>query len=202
MTTLHTARPNAHHHGNLREALIEAGLSLLNSEGTSGMTLRKCAALAGVSHAAPAHHFKGLPGLLDAIAARGFNQFADAMEARAADGPDAPWARLEAICIAYYHFAVANPAVFDLMFRQIWDLAGTSEELGVAGARAYRVLADACAPFVAKDSDPTIVETQVWGLVHGYSTLALPGKLGRNRPVPRVEDVLGLLNKLDLVEPD
>lgn len=200
MTTNPPAQAKSHHHGNLREALIEAGLTLLNSEGTSGMTLRKCAALAGVSHAAPAHHFNGLPGLLDAVAARGFHQFADEMEARAADGPDVPRARLEAICVAYYDFARANPAVFDLMFRQIWSLAGNSEELGIAGARAYRVLADACAPFVPDGADPAVVETQVWSLIHGYSALALPGKLGRMRPVPPVEAVLHLLEKLDLAE--
>ena len=58
-----------HHHGNLREALITAGVGLLNEGGLSALTLRKCAARAGVSHAAPAYHFKGLNGLLTAIAA-------------------------------------------------------------------------------------------------------------------------------------
>ena len=187
-------------HGDLRETLIDAGLTLLARDGASGLTLRKCAALAGVSHAAPAHHFDGLAGLLDAIAARGFGMFADVMEAKAAAGPDEPRARLEAICVAYYDFAKANPAVFDLMFRQIWSLAGNSEELGIAGARAYQVLADACAPFVPEGADPAIVETQVWSLIHGYSALALPGKLGRMRPVPPVEAVLHLLEKLDLAE--
>lgn len=137
---------HTHHHGNLREALVSAGLSLLASEGAAGLTLRKCAAMAGVSHAAPAHHFQGIAGLLDAIAARGFTLFADAMEAEAANGPDEPRARLEAICLAYFAFAKANPALYDLMFRQIWSLAGKEPELGRAGARAYGVLAAACAP--------------------------------------------------------
>ena len=109
-----------HHHGNLRAALIEAGIALLAREGASGLTLRKCAALVGVSHAAPAHHFAGLPGLLDAIAAKGFAMFSDAMEGEAQRGPDEPRARLEAICLGYLEFARAQPALFDLMFRQIW----------------------------------------------------------------------------------
>ncbi len=58
-----------HHHGNLREALIVAGIEILKEGGLPALTLRACAARAGVSHAAPAHHFDGLPGLVTAIAA-------------------------------------------------------------------------------------------------------------------------------------
>lgn len=189
---------HTHHHGNLREALVSAGLSLLASEGAAGLTLRKCAAMAGVSHAAPAHHFQGIAGLLDAIAARGFTLFADAMEAEAANGPNEPRARLEAICLAYFAFAKANPALYDLMFRQIWSLAGKEPELGRAGARAYGVLAAACAPFVADGVEPATIETQVWSLIHGYSALVLVERIDSNRPLASVEDLLGLLRRLDL----
>ena len=68
-----TSRP--HHHGDLRRALIDAGLALLTEGGTSALTLRGCAARAGVSHAAPAHHFDGLDGLRVAIAEEGFDRF-------------------------------------------------------------------------------------------------------------------------------
>lgn len=192
--------PRAHTHGDLRQGLISAGLELLAREGTAGLTLRKCAALAGVSHAAPAHHFDGLPGLLDAIAAHGFNMFADVMEARAAVAPDEPRARLEAICLGYFDFARDNPALYDLMFRQIWSIAGAGAELGQAGSRAYAVLADTCAPFIPAGQEPGIVETQVWSLIHGYATLVLVGKLGRNRAIASVEDVLGLLGRLELAQ--
>jgi len=193
-------RPRANAQGDLRESLINAGLTLLARDGTSGLTLRKCAALAGVSHAAPAHHFDGLPGLLDAIAARGFEMFADVMEAKAAAAPQEPRARLEAICLGYFDFARDNPALYDLMFRQIWSLAGASEELGRSGARAYTVLADTCAPFVLRGQEPGVVETQVWSLIHGYATLVLVGKLGRNRAIASVTDVLGLLGGLALAD--
>ncbi|MHA6298708.1 TetR/AcrR family transcriptional regulator [Devosia sp. CAU 1758] len=191
-------KQKSHAHGDLREGLINAGLTLLAREGTAGMTLRKCAALAGVSHAAPAHHFQGLPGLLDAIAARGYTKFADAMEAQAAAGPNEPRARLEAICLAYFDFARTNPALYDLMFRQIWALAGSGEELRLAGSRAYAVLAEACAPFVPEGEEPGIIETQVWSLIHGYATLVLVGKLGRNRPIASVKELLSLLRRLEL----
>ena len=71
--------PKPHHHGNLRNALIEAGIDLLKEGGLPNLTLRKCAALAGVSHAAPAHHFDGLDGLRQAIASEGFSRFRQAM---------------------------------------------------------------------------------------------------------------------------
>lgn len=193
-------KPRPHAHADLREGLINAGLTLLARDGATGLTLRKCAALAGVSHAAPAHHFEGLPGLLDAIAARGFDMFADVMEAHAARAPDEPRARLEAICLGYFDFARANPALYDLMFRQIWSLAGSSDQLLQSGARAYSVLADTCAPFVRPEAEPGIVETQVWSLIHGYASLVLVGKLGRNRAIASVVDVLGLLGKLDLAD--
>lgn len=196
--SLEKTRP--HPHADLREGLINAGLTLLARDGTAGLTLRKCAALAGVSHAAPAHHFEGLPGLLDAIAARGFDMFADVMEAHAARAPDEPRARLEAICVGYFDFARANPALYDLMFRQVWSLAGRADELAKSGARAYAVLADTCAPFIPRGQEPGIVETQVWSLIHGYATLVLVGKLGRNRAIASVTDVLGLLKKLPLAD--
>lgn len=197
-TSIEKTRPHAH--ADLREGLIAAGLTLLARDGTAGLTLRKCAALAGVSHAAPAHHFDGLPGLLDAIAARGFELFADVMEAHAARAPDEPRARLEAICVGYFDFARDKPALYDLMFRQIWSLAGSSDELRQSGARAYAVLADTCAPFVRSGQQPGVVETQVWSLIHGYASLVLVGKLGRNSAIASVTEVLGLLDRLPLAD--
>ena len=65
----------------LRDVLIEAGIALLNEGGMAALTLRRAAARAGVSHAAPAYHFDGLPGLLTAIAARAFADFSNRMQA-------------------------------------------------------------------------------------------------------------------------
>ncbi len=198
MTTPDPDPKPSHHHGNLREALINAGIEILQAEGMAGLTLRKCAALVGVSHAAPAHHFAGLPGLLDAIAARGFTLFADAMEAEAHAALDEPRAQLKAICFAYLDFAKAYPALFDLMFHQVWALSGTEAELGLAGLRAYNVLALACAPFVPKGTESTVIETQVWSLIHGYSALTVVGKMGGQRPVSPLENTLALLDALVL----
>ena len=58
-------------------------------------------------------------------------------------------------------------------------------------------LAHTCAPFVREGGDPAVIETQVWSLIHGYATLVLVGKLGRNRAIASVTDVLGLLRALE-----
>ena len=68
------------HHGNLKESLVLAGMQLLEDEGLEALTLRRCAVLAGVSHAAPAHHFDGLKGLKTAIATRGYAIFEQMMK--------------------------------------------------------------------------------------------------------------------------
>lgn len=159
------------HHGNLREALITAGMDLLTEGGIAGLTLRRAAARAGVSHAAPAHHFNGLPGLLTAIAARAFRRFADAMvSARASAGPDA-FARLDGICRGYLDFAQDHAGIFHLMFVSA-EVDRNDPDLRAAAARAYQILREACLPFAspgATEDQP--LEVAVWSLVHGYALL-------------------------------
>ena len=74
-----TRQNSPHHHGDLRAALIAAGIDMLEADGIAGLSLRKIAARVGVSHAAPAHHFNGKNALLVAIAAQGFRTFTDLM---------------------------------------------------------------------------------------------------------------------------
>ena len=86
----------AYHHGDLREALIGAGRSLLEEKGLTGFTLRECARRAEVSHAAPAHHFKSVDDLLAEIATQGFGQLVEIMAAEAKRAKPDPAARLVA----------------------------------------------------------------------------------------------------------
>jgi len=168
------------HHGNLREALITAGTDLLNAHGIAGLTLRRAAARAGVSHAAPAHHFNGLPGLLTAIAARAFRQFCQAMEqARDAAGPDA-FARLDGICQGYLAFSRDHAGLFHLMFVSN-DVDRADPDLRDTSARAYLILRDACRPFAQTGpTEDEALETAVWSLIHGYALLSFGQGLHRN----------------------
>lgn len=97
-----------YHHGDLRQAVLTAALDVIGTEGPAALSLRDLARRAGVSHAAPAHHFKDRTGLLTAIAAQGYDLLAEAL----ADAPD-----LRERGVRYVRFAAAHPAHFQVMFQ-------------------------------------------------------------------------------------
>ena len=107
-----------YHHGDLRAALLDAGDELLREAGLQGFTLRGCARRAGVSHAAPKHHFGDVKGLLTALAERGFQRLADGLvkELDAANGDLA--LEMVGTARAYTAFAERYPEHFRIMFRQ------------------------------------------------------------------------------------
>ena len=194
MTETSTA-PKPHHHGNLRAALVEAGLAILESDGLQALTLRRCAQLAGVSHAAPAHHFDGLIGLKGAIAQDGLAQLRQAMLTASADAQD-DIARLRGICRGYLDFATAHPALFRLMFG--FEAHERGHMLSDGNATAYDVLRAACAPFVTPHRPEALLETQVWSLIHGYACLALANKYASDEFSQNLPALLSLLDKFEL----
>src|SRR3569623_3058773 len=121
--TSRPARPPAsaktetpYHHGALREALLQAAKRVLERDGLAGLTLRAVAREAGVSHAAPTHHFGELTGLLSELAAIGFRRFGAAMIA-ARNSETHPLLKGLANAKAYVAYAQAQPGMFSLMFR-------------------------------------------------------------------------------------
>ena len=190
-----------HHHGNLREALITAGLELLSEGGVEALTLRKCAERAGVSHAAPAHHFNGLLGLKTAIVAWGYKKFADTMRDLQTTAKSDPRAQLLAICHGYLRFSQTYPAVFDLMFSPLKKGDPTLDETTLTelkenSADAYGVLHNACAPFTHGKGGELATETMIWSLVHGYATLFTDwgAHSGPSGEVADFDDMLPQLN--------
>jgi len=171
-----TTENKSHHHGNLKKVLVDAGLQLLAEGGLSALTLRKCAARAGVSHAAPAHHFDGLKGLRTAIVTAGFNAFTQAMVEQRDAAPDSPHARLAAIGTGYLTFSANNEALATLMF-MTKEVFADDPDFQSAGAAAYQVLADACAPFESGAAGAKGTEVLVWSLVQGYANLARSGRV-------------------------
>jgi len=159
-----------HHHGNLRAALIQAGLEILEEDGVDGLTLRKAAARAGVSHAAPAHHFDGKHGLLVAIATEGFRLFSKTMQDdRFVDG-DSPRAQAIGISRGYLRFAAEHPALFQLIFSVDYK-EDDDPALQEASAASYGVLSEVCDLFEPSPHGPNVNEITVWSIVHGYATL-------------------------------
>jgi AcrR family transcriptional regulator len=172
--------PAHYHHGDLRAALLAAAEQVLLDRGVDGFTLRECARRAGVSHAAPAHHFGDARGLLTQFASIGFARMAAMMqEARDAAGNDKR-AALLGVGRAYIEFAVLHPAQFALMFRSgVVDVQGRSP--GVSGKSAYKHL---CETLAAVCGEQLVGTPQfqartmlAWSAVHGLSGLLVDGGL-------------------------
>lgn len=161
-----------HHHGNLREALIEAGIALLRDHGASGLTLRRAAAHAGVSHAAPAHHFAGLNGLRTAIAARAMQMFGQMLSHSARQPEKTAFANLVDMGSAYCNFASRHVDLFHLMFVSA-DVDRSDQDLLQASMLAYTQLGRVCAPFVRDGENSWVLEHAVWSLTHGNALLQM-----------------------------
>jgi len=165
-----------YHHGALKQALIAAGIEILDAHGLEHLSLRAIAAHVGVSHTAPKNHFGSLRGLLTAIAATGFRRHADFM--RAGLSGDDPKSRQKAAMQGYVRFAMMHPHLFRLMFSP--SLCSFDDpELSAAAGDSYGVLRGIAAGLDwDKSTAPKAdlhAEMMLWSIVHGYATLALSG---------------------------
>jgi AcrR family transcriptional regulator len=183
-----------YHHGNLREALIEAALELIGAKGPAGFTFAEAARHAGVSPAAPYRHFRDRDALLAEVAQRGFLRFEQQLAAAWDEGrPSLPTA-FERLGKAYLAFARTEPAYFSAMFESGLSLT-EHRELQQAGDRAFAVLRGACEALVAslpaaKRPPPMMMALHIWSLSHGIASLFARGDAAR-RPLPMTpEDLL------------
>lgn len=159
-----------YHHGNLRQALLEAALLILEKQGESGLGLRDVARAVGVSPAAPYRHFDSRSALLEALAVTGFQRFTKAMDDCAADEPAD---MLAAMGQAYVYFALENAALFRLMF---------SSQLRRDNRPGLRMAADAAFATLRNisggDTDHgRIAALGAWARVHGLAILLLDGQI-------------------------
>lgn len=158
-----------YHHGDLRRELIRHALAEITENGVPALSLRELARRAGVSHAAPAHHFGDKTGLLTAIATEGFTLLADTLEAARVRG------FLET-GVAYVSFAVEHPAHFTVMFGPVGE---GDADLAAARDRAGAILDEGVVdlPHPPAEADRHDAAIAAWSLVHGFATLWLNGAL-------------------------
>jgi AcrR family transcriptional regulator len=169
------SRARPYHHGDLRRALLDAAVEVLAEAGPSALSLRHLARRAGVSHAAPAHHFGDRAGLLTAVAAEGHRLLGEALQAA--------WERtgefLE-VGVAYVRFAVDHPGHFDVMFTP--DLHDEDDPDLRAATAASSALLFGPLRERAPGEDVTSAAVAAWSLVHGLAALwrngVLPDQLG------------------------
>ncbi len=183
-----------YHHGNLREALIQAALDLIAEKGPTGFTFADAARSAGVSAAAPYRHFRDRDELLSDVATRGFVLFTAALEKAWEEGRPDPQTAFERLGRAYLAFARHEPAFYSAMFESGLP-ASNSPELREAGERAYAVLRRASEALVAtlpaKGRPPaSMVSFHVWALSHGVASLFARGDPGRRTLPMSAEELL------------
>ena len=170
-----------YHHGNLRQALLDAGEKLLETEGVEGLSMRALARATGVSHAAPYRHFADKAELLAALAARGFARLAAALHTVAAAHQSQPQREYLVACRRYIELGMEAPAMYRLMFGQQQPGVGDQPELAVAGHAAFDALLGAMARGRAAGTLGEVsTEAQVmavWSMVHGITELAISGRL-------------------------
>lgn len=191
MSTTKPTKPTKapYHHGDLRRAILTAALDVIAADGPSGLSLRDLARRAGVSHAAPAHHFKDRTGLLTVIAAEGFGLLAGAI-GEAADLKDAG--------VRYVRFAREHPAHFQVMFAP--ELLRDGDlELATARALATDALRHAVSavPPEGHGADTRLAGVAAWSLAHGFATLLLghnlDGAVGERDPEEVFRVLAGML---------
>ena len=180
--------PHPYHHGNLKQALLEASLDLLRTSGPGGFTLREVARRAGVSHNAPYRHFRGKEDLLAALAAEGFDRLTAAMT-RAAEPASGALERFRLSGRGYVEFALKYPQHFAVMF----DFPSKFDQYPqarAAGEGAFGTLVgyvEACqAEHLLPPGDARPFALLAWSMVHGVAKLAASGRL----PLREAADVL------------
>jgi AcrR family transcriptional regulator len=190
-----------YHHGNLRAALIEAGLAALEQQDTADLSLRAIARDVGVSANAAYRHFADKDALLAAVAAEGFRRFAQ-HQSQAAQGHATALEARVAAGRAYVQFAQDHPALFRLMFGRLLNATAPAELQDSAGM-AFQGLLEASARESTTPADSDHVLTLAiarWSMVHGLSHLILDGQLAHfGDDVNRIVDNVLSLSKDSLM---
>ncbi len=179
-------RKRGYHHGNLKQALIEATLSLIIEKGPQGFTMAEAAKAAGVSPAAPYRHFSGKEAMICEVARQGFEIFADLMDYAYASGAPSALASFEATGRAYLAFARKHPGHYIAMFESGVRING-DPDLARASNRAMSVLSRAAEELLAhlpagKRPPASMVTQHIWAMSHGVVELFARGEPGARAP--------------------
>jgi AcrR family transcriptional regulator len=168
-----------YHHGDLKHALVQAGLALTDEAGLEALTTRALARKLGVSHAAPARHFPQRNLLLADVAAAAFDLFREALCAATVRAE--PKAAFAAMGRAYVRFALEHPGLIRLMFSpEIAQMSQAPERLASASGAAYAVLEGGARHALGLRATPKRVENAAflgWSVAHGAVTLWLDGPM-------------------------
>lgn len=171
----------SYHHGDLRRALLESALKIIEEQDISALSLRQVARQAGVSHTAPYRHFADKEALLAAVAEEGFETFSRYLE-RARDAKGEPLDQLQATGSAYVRYALDYPTHYRVMFSCYPIDSAAFPALTTKANRSFQILVEIIqagqAANVIKPGDAQVLALANWSLVHGLAMLLLDNRLG------------------------
>ena len=170
-----------YHHGDLKNALIKAGVEILSRDGIEGLSLRKVAQRAGVSHSAPYSHFPDKQSLIAAISTEGFKKLYEELDIAIMSYPNDPKRQLQEAAWAYVQFARNNPDTFKIMFSGVLEKEKEYPAfVEISQKTFHRVVDIVCACQAAgllRSTPPEITAVTVWGQIHGIVSLILEGQV-------------------------
>ncbi|OZB18596.1 MAG: TetR family transcriptional regulator [Rhodobacterales bacterium 34-62-10] len=203
-------RKQGYHHGNLRQALVDAALDLITRQGPTGFTLSEAAKQAGVTPAAVYRHFEGRDELIAEAARQGYEIFADVMQYAYDKGQPSALAAFEATGRAYLAFARQYPGHYIAMFES-GVAVNRNPDLAAAATRARAVLENAArdlSQHIPLDKRPpaSMFSAHIWAMSHGVVELFARNAPGSASPFPPedlLESGIGIyLRGLGLIAPD
>ena len=186
-------RKTSYHHGDLKNALINAGVEILAKEGIEGLSLRKVAQHAGVSHNAPYFHFPDKQSLIAAISTEGFKQLYAALDAVILAYPDQPKQQLQEGALAYVQFAMKHTDTFKTMFSGVLEKEKSYPAYVEISQKTFQLVVNVVrvcqGAGILHLSKPEVMAVAVWGQIHGIISLMLEGQISHK-----------VLDKIDIRE--
>ena len=183
-----------YHHGDLRQALMQAATELLRQQGPNALSLRAIAKRAGVSHTAPYRHFADKDALLSALVFAGFDQLYHRLKEVQKNCADDPTEQLLKAGVAYIKLAVENPELTQLMFGGFLDVEKCALELINTANNAFQTLCDIVAFGIEADiyrsDDKEELALACWSMAHGLSMLIAGGQMGERFNSPQAIETL------------
>jgi AcrR family transcriptional regulator len=174
-------KKKTYHHGDLKNALIQAGVEILAEDGVSGLSLRKVALKAGVSHSAPYAHFVDKQALIAAISTEGFRQLYERVSGVTEKYKSQPAKQLIEVAWAYVQFAMDDPDRFKVMFSAVLEKEKEYPEFVTESQRNFqlvKMIVEANQASGALRSGPSeLAALSAWGIVHGFVMLLLEGQI-------------------------
>lgn len=172
---------NDYHHGDLKNALIEAGLEVLSEKGEQGLSLRKVAKKVGVSHAAPYAHFADKQSLIAAISTKGYEELYNLVLETALKYPNDPVHRLVETAWTYVQYALEKPDQFKITFSGVVETENSYPEYVEVSKKNFSLVVEgvsACQEIGSLQAgDTDLLAMHIWSSVHGFVLLLLENQI-------------------------